>query len=85
VGEEKILRVLYLLIAHIEQNTLFELGWTISFSSSFFSPELPFWEDFSGGHTELSTQSFTLAKQVLYHFSHTSSSFCSGYFGDGVS
>jgi hypothetical protein len=26
-----------------------------------------------------------LAKQVLYHLSHTSSPFCSGYFGDGVS
>jgi hypothetical protein len=30
-------------------------------------------------------QGFTLAKQVLYHFSHTSSPFCSGYFGDGIS
>jgi hypothetical protein len=26
-----------------------------------------------------------LAKQALYHLSHTSSPFCSGYFGDGVS
>jgi hypothetical protein len=25
-----------------------------------------------------------LAKQVPYHLSHTSSPFCSGYFGDGV-
>jgi hypothetical protein len=25
---------------------------------------------------------FMLAKQVLYHLSHTSSPFCSGYFGD---
>jgi hypothetical protein len=29
------------------------------------------------------TQSFTLAKQVLWHLSHTSSPFCSGHFGDG--
>jgi hypothetical protein len=29
------------------------------------------------------TQSFALAKQA-YHLSHTSSLFCSGYFGDGV-
>jgi hypothetical protein len=28
------------------------------------------------------TQSFTLAKQVPYHLSHTSSPFCSAYFGD---
>jgi hypothetical protein len=27
---------------------------------------------------------FALAKQVLYHLSHTSSPFCSGYFGDKV-
>jgi hypothetical protein len=26
-----------------------------------------------------------LAKLMLYHLSHTYSSFCSGYFGDGVS
>jgi hypothetical protein len=31
------------------------------------------------------TQGFVLAKQVLYHLSHTSSPFCCGYFGDGVS
>jgi hypothetical protein len=31
------------------------------------------------------TQGFTLAKQVLYCLSHTSSPFCFGYFGDGVS
>jgi hypothetical protein len=30
------------------------------------------------------TQSFMLAKQALYCLSHTSSPFCSGYFGDGV-
>jgi hypothetical protein len=28
---------------------------------------------------------FEIAKQVLYHLSHTSSPFCSGYFGDGIS
>jgi hypothetical protein len=32
---------------------------------------------------ELRASSF--AKQGFYHLSHTSSSFCSGYFGDGVS
>jgi hypothetical protein len=32
-----------------------------------------------------STQGFMLAKQVLYHLSHTSSPFWSGYFRDGVS
>jgi hypothetical protein len=31
------------------------------------------------------SQGFTLAKQVLYSLSHTSSPFCSGSFGDGVS
>jgi hypothetical protein len=31
------------------------------------------------------TQGFTLAKQVLYSLSCTSSPFCSGYFGDWVS
>jgi hypothetical protein len=31
------------------------------------------------------TQGFTLAKQVLYRLSHTSSPFCSCYFRDGVS
>jgi hypothetical protein len=30
-------------------------------------------------------QGFALAKQALYHLSHTSSPFCSGYFGDLVS
>jgi hypothetical protein len=30
-------------------------------------------------------QDFVLTKQVLYHLSHVSSPFCSGYFGDGVS
>jgi hypothetical protein len=28
-------------------------------------------------------QGFVLAKQVLYNLSHTSSTFCSGYLGDG--
>jgi hypothetical protein len=28
---------------------------------------------------------FALAKQMLYHLNHYSSSFCSGYFGDGGS
>jgi hypothetical protein len=28
-------------------------------------------------------QGFALTKQALYHLSHTSSPFCSGYFGDG--
>jgi hypothetical protein len=27
---------------------------------------------------------FTLAKQALYPLSHSSSPFCSGYFGDGI-
>jgi hypothetical protein len=31
------------------------------------------------------TWGFVLAKLALYHFSHTSSPFCSGYCGDGVS
>jgi hypothetical protein len=31
----------------------------------------------------LKLKDFTLAKQALYHFNHTSSPFCSGYFGDG--
>jgi hypothetical protein len=30
-------------------------------------------------------QDFMFAKHVLYHLSHTSSLFCSGYFEDGVS
>jgi hypothetical protein len=34
---------------------------------------------------EFLTQDFTLAKQVLHHQSYISRSFCSGYFGDGVS
>jgi hypothetical protein len=37
---------------------------------------------FSG--TRIWTQVFILAKQALYPWSHSSSSFCSGYFGDGV-
>jgi hypothetical protein len=35
--------------------------------------------------TEFEIMIFALAKQELYHLSHTSSPFCSGYFGDGVS
>jgi hypothetical protein len=31
------------------------------------------------------TQGFICARQVLYHFGHASSPFCSGYFGDRVS
>jgi hypothetical protein len=31
------------------------------------------------------TRDFALTKQALYHLSHTSSPFCSGYFGDRVS
>jgi hypothetical protein len=31
------------------------------------------------------TQCFVLAKQALYHLSWTSSPFCYGYFGDGLS
>jgi hypothetical protein len=38
------------------------------------------WFDGSG----VWTRGFALAKQVLYHLSHTSSPFCSDYFGDGV-
>jgi hypothetical protein len=34
--------------------------------------------------TRVWTQSFVLAKQVLSHLNHTSSPFCSGYFGGGV-
>jgi hypothetical protein len=29
-------------------------------------------------------RAYVLARQELYHFSHASSPFCSGYFGDGV-
>jgi hypothetical protein len=32
---------------------------------------------------EFGTQGFLLAKHPLYHLSHSSSSVCSGYFGDG--
>jgi hypothetical protein len=38
-----------------------------------------------GGGDNVQTQDFALAKQVLYCLSPTSSPFCSGYFGDGVS
>jgi hypothetical protein len=37
------------------------------------------------GGTGVETQGFTLAKQVLYHWSPTSSTFHSGYFVDGLS
>jgi hypothetical protein len=37
------------------------------------------------GETGVWTQGFVLAKQVVYHLSHTSGSFCSGHFGDRVS
>jgi hypothetical protein len=36
------------------------------------------------GVTGVWTQGSTLAKQALYCLSHTSTPFCSGYFGDGV-
>jgi hypothetical protein len=35
------------------------------------------------GGTGVRTHGFTLAKQSLYCLNHTSSPFCSGYFGDG--
>jgi hypothetical protein len=34
------------------------------------------------GWTRVWTQGFTLVKQALYHWSHASSSICSGYFGE---
>jgi hypothetical protein len=49
--------------------------WTIPPAFFFF---------FFGG-TEIWTQGFMLAKQALYHLSHTCSPFCCGYFGDRVS
>jgi hypothetical protein len=39
----------------------------------------------SSNGTGISTQSFMLTQQVLYHLSHTFSPFCSGYFEDGIS
>jgi hypothetical protein len=48
----------------------------LSFSLSLFFPP------YGGMEFELRT-SCLLARQVLYHLSHNSSSFCSGYFGDG--
>jgi hypothetical protein len=56
------------------------------FLSLTFSCSLIFF--FCGG-TRVPTQGFILAKQglakqALYHLSHTSSPFCPGYFGDGV-
>jgi hypothetical protein len=35
--------------------------------------------------TGVLTRGFMLEKLTLYHLNHTSSPFCSGYFGDGVS
>jgi hypothetical protein len=35
--------------------------------------------------TRVLTKGFALVRQVLYHLSHTSSPFFSGYFGDGGS
>jgi hypothetical protein len=35
------------------------------------------------GGSEVLTEGFALAKQALYCLSHTSSPFCSDYFGDG--
>jgi hypothetical protein len=37
------------------------------------------------GRTGIWTQGFTLAKQTVYHLSHISSPFYSGYFGDRIS
>jgi hypothetical protein len=34
--------------------------------------------------TGVQTQGFTLAKQILHHFSHISRPFCSGYLRDKV-
>jgi hypothetical protein len=39
---------------------------------------------FFGGGIGVRTQGFQLTKQLVYHLSHASSPFCSGYFGDGV-
>jgi hypothetical protein len=36
------------------------------------------------GWTGVLTQGFIFVKQALYHLSHISSAFCSGYFGNGV-
>jgi hypothetical protein len=48
--------------------------------------QLEFWMDvFVFDKTGVWTQDFALANQALYCLSHTSSPFCSGYFGDGVS
>jgi hypothetical protein len=44
---------------------------------------LGFFFFFFGG-TGVLTKGFVFAKQALYCFSHTSSPFCSGYFGTGV-
>jgi hypothetical protein len=38
-----------------------------------------------GAVSGILTQGFMLAKQEIFHLRHTSSPFCSGYFGDGVS
>jgi hypothetical protein len=52
-------------------------GWTLYTCSLILFLFFFFWK------TRVWTQGFSLAKQTLYHFSHTSSPFCSGYFGDG--
>jgi hypothetical protein len=39
-----------------------------------------FYFNFGGARTGTWTQCFVLAKQALYHLSHTSSTFCSDYF-----
>jgi hypothetical protein len=44
--------------------------------------QVPLFLFFDG--TEISIQGFVLAKQELYHLSHASSLFCSGYSADGV-
>jgi hypothetical protein len=33
---------------------------------------------------EFELRAYVFAKQALYHLSHTSSPFCSGYFADGI-
>jgi hypothetical protein len=42
-------------------------------------------EPFFFGWTGVCTQGFSLTEQTFYHLSHTSSPFCSTYFGDTVS
>jgi hypothetical protein len=47
--------------------------WLTTYFNVFFLIETGFW-----------TQVLTLPNQALYHFSHTTSPFCFGYFGDGI-